>query len=115
MGAEIEQEAHVGEFTCDLEVLGRILGLPETGAIHHIEMTPMAILGVPSVRIVVEDPANLPPIKMGQEVSRISPRYILRDKTFRQFGGWKIEGVLTQKNADRNSVSESDQPTNESS
>ena len=94
MGTKVNEELRVGEFTCDLQVLRRIMGLPETAVIHHIEMLPYAILGTQSVRIVVEDnESNLPPIVQGQEISRVTPGFQLRDKTFRLFQGWKIDAI----------------------
>lgn len=88
MGAEVDQQVHLGEFTCSLDMLGKLLGLSDHAVIHHIEMTPMAILGVPSCRIVVED-QDLPPVSAGVEISRVAPYFTVRDTTYRKFNGWK--------------------------
>lgn len=89
MSVEIEV-AHVGQFVCSLEMLGRLLGLPQGVSIRDIEPTRNGVYGQPAVRIVVEDEEELPAVEAGEEIPGIAPQFNLGGTTYREFKGWGL-------------------------
>ncbi len=81
--------AHVGQFVCSLEALGKLIGLPGHIQIRDVSSVPYAVHGEQAVRIVVEDTVDLPEVQPGVEITNIKPQFKLAGDTYREFHGWQ--------------------------
>lgn len=81
--------AHVGQFVCSLEALGKLMGLPDHIQIRDVTSVPYAMHGEQAVRIVVEDTVDLPEVQIGDEITNIKPSFKLGSDTYREFRGWQ--------------------------
>ncbi len=81
--------AHVGQFVCSLTALGKLIGLPDHVQIRDVCSVPYAVHGEQAVRIVVEDKVDLPEVRVGDEITNVTPQFKLGGGTYREFTGWQ--------------------------